>query len=38
MSVVANKPSPQGLLASFLQALDQTIANVALPRMGREHP
>jgi DHA2 family multidrug resistance protein len=46
MSVVANKPSPPGLnrglitisvmLASFLQALDQTIANVALPRMGGE--
>src|SRR3984893_14775301 len=46
MSVVANKPSPSGLnrglitisvmLASFLQALDQTIANVALPHMGGE--
>src|ERR1700730_9848801 len=46
MSVVANEPSPRGLnrglitvsvmLASFLQALDQTIANVALPRMGGE--
>jgi len=46
MSATANKPSPSGLnrglitisvmLASFLQALDQTIANVALPRMGGE--
>src|SRR5882762_412312 len=46
MSAAANKPSPSGLnrglitisvmLASFLQALDQTIANVALPRMGGE--
>jgi MFS transporter, DHA2 family, multidrug resistance protein len=46
MSVVANKPAPPGLnrglitisviLASFLQALDQTIANVALPHIGGE--
>jgi MFS transporter, DHA2 family, multidrug resistance protein len=46
MSVVANKPAPAGLnrglitlsviLASFLQALDQTIANVALPHIGGE--
>jgi MFS transporter, DHA2 family, multidrug resistance protein len=46
MSVVANEPSPAGLnrglitisviLASFLQALDQTIANVALPHIGGE--
>src|SRR3984893_14292906 len=46
MSVAANKPAPTALnrglitisviLASFLQALDQTIANVALPHMGGE--
>ena len=46
MSAAANEPAPSGLnrglitisvmLASFLQALDQTIANVALPRMGGE--
>src|ERR1700740_1776845 len=43
---VTNEPSRSGLnrglitisviLASFLQALDQTIANVALPHMGGE--
>jgi MFS transporter, DHA2 family, multidrug resistance protein len=46
MSAVANKPAPPELnrglitisviLASFLQALDQTIANVALPHIGGE--
>jgi MFS transporter, DHA2 family, multidrug resistance protein len=46
MSVAANKPAPPELnrglitisviLASFLQALDQTIANVALPHIGGE--
>ena len=44
--MVANEPAPpvsnRGLitisviLASFLQALDQTIANVALPHIGGE--
>jgi MFS transporter, DHA2 family, multidrug resistance protein len=46
MSAVTNRASPSAfnrglitisvILASFLQALDQTIANVALPRMGGE--
>src|SRR6202453_704361 len=46
MSVVANNSAPAGLnrglitisviLASFLQALDPTIANVALPHIGGE--
>src|SRR5882672_2933176 len=44
--MVTNKSAPSGLnrglitlsviLASFLQALDQTIANVALPHIGGE--
>src|SRR6202020_1915840 len=46
MSVVANRPAPAGLnrglitisviLATFLQSLDQTIANVALPHIAGE--